>query len=165
MPRDCRRSRTTRTLSLTTSGATPPPSGSYAYNGFGNLTHLGGRSIGVNHATNRLTGSSYDTAGNELSWGTGSLTYHYTYYPTGEVRTTSGGSPELTRIFAYTADGERIAASISAGPDTGINYTVRDLEGHVVRHFLESGGTWRWKEDFVWGPTGLNGVRYMELVM
>jgi len=78
---------------------------SYEYDGFGNLTKLNGRTIDVNDATNRLTGSSYDAAGNELSWGTGGLTYDYTYYPTNQIRTIKGGSPAVTRIYAYTADG------------------------------------------------------------
>jgi len=132
-----------------------PSARSYQYDGFGNLTSLNGRSIGVSHSTNRLTGSSYDAAGNELSWGTGGLTYNYTYYPTNQIRTITGGSPAVTRIYAYTADGERIAASADAGPDAGITYTIRDLEGHVLRQFLESGGTWSWQEDYIWGPTGL----------
>ncbi|NOZ57197.1 MAG: hypothetical protein GXO73_10480, partial [Calditrichaeota bacterium] len=116
----------------------------------------------IQHATgvivrspHHLMGSSYDTAGNELSWGSGGFTYNYTYYPTNQIRTITGGSPAVTRIYAYTADGERVAASANAGPDTGITYTIRDLEGHVLRQLLESGGTWSWKEDYVWGPTGL----------
>ena len=40
-------------------------------------------------------------------------------------------------------------------PDAGVTYTIRDLEGHVLRRYLESNGTWTWKEDGIWGPNGL----------
>ena len=36
-----------------------------------------------------------------------------------------------------------------------VTYTIRDLEGHVLRRYLESNGTWTWKEDDIWGPNGL----------
>jgi len=132
-----------------------PSARSYQYDGFGNLTSLDGRAINVNHTNNRLTGSSYDAAGNELSWGTGGLTYSYAYYPTNQIRKITGGSPAVTRVYHYTADGERIGASSTAWIDAGLTYTIRDLEGHVLRRFLEHNGVWKWKEDYIWGPTGL----------
>ncbi len=46
-------------------------------------------------------------------------------------------------------------SSCSAGPDAGVTYTIRDLEGHVLRRYLESNNVWTWKEDSIWGPNGL----------
>ncbi len=129
----------------------------FQYDGFGNLTNLDGRSISVNHGTNRLSGSAYDAAGNQLSWGTGVMTYQYAYYPTNQIRQITGGSPPVGRLFMYTADGERICsqADSPSDPDFGLTYTFRDLEGNVVRRFHEMDGTWTWKEDYIWGPEGL----------
>ena len=132
----------------------------YAYDGFGNLTSVttvgvGTQMIGVSATTNRLSGSSYDASGNQLSWGSGGETFSYAYYPTNQIREITGGSPYAARIYGYTADGERIGAYSNLDPDAGITYTLRDHEGHVLRRYLESNGVWTWKEDYIWGPRGL----------
>ena len=132
----------------------------YAYDGFGNVTSVttvgvGTQTIGVSATTNRLSGSSYDASGNQLSWGSGGEAFSYAYYPTDQIREITGGSPYAARIYGYTADGKRIGAYASADPEAGVTYTIRDLEGHVLRRYLESNGVWTWKEDYIWGPSGL----------
>ncbi len=132
----------------------------YTYDGFGNMTSMttvgqGTQTFSIDHATNRLSGPSYDAAGNQLSWGAGGETFHYAYYPTNQIRQITGGSPPVTRLYGYTADGERVGAFASAGLDAGVTYTIRDLEGHVLRRYLESNNVWTWKEDSIWGPNGL----------
>jgi len=73
-----------------------------------------------------------------------------TFNHLGEV---AGGSPYADRVYGYTADGERLAHFDS--DVGGTTFTIRDLEGHVLREYLSIGTTWTWKEDYVWGPNGL----------
>jgi RHS repeat-associated protein len=132
----------------------------YQYDGFGNLTRIwtagaGARTLDVSPATNRLSGASYDGAGNQTSWGSGALEYQYTYSPFNQVRMTTGGAPPVTRFHAYTAAGERIASY--AGDTDVITHTFRDLEGRVVREYgqVSLDGSWSWMGDYVWGNRGL----------
>jgi len=132
----------------------------YTHDAFGNLTAIAGsggtRYLRVDPATNRLLGSSYDAAGNQLSWGSGGETYRYAYYPTDQLRRITGGSPAVTRYSGYTADGERIGWY---GTDTGgIVYTLRDLEDRPLREVIDRGGRLTWLRDYVWGPAGLLAV-------
>ncbi|HHQ48487.1 MAG TPA: hypothetical protein ENK19_06340, partial [Acidobacteria bacterium] len=86
------------------------------------------------------TEHAHGGAQGELSWGTGNPTYDLTYHPNNESHILRGGSPDVARICACTADGERIAASAIGGPDTGITCSFRHRQGQVVRRFMESGG-------------------------
>ena len=97
-------------------------------------------------ATNRISGMSYDAAGNQLGWGT---SYSYHWYPTNQMRRFEDTNPTRVNFFGYTVDGERIAHFDSVSP-TGITYTIRGLDGKVLREYNESNGTWTWKKDWIY---------------
>jgi RHS repeat-associated protein len=54
-----------------------------------------------------------------------------------------------TTIHGYTADGERVGTYDSYAP-AGITYTLRNLDGKVLRIYKESGGVWTWVQDYVY---------------
>jgi YD repeat-containing protein len=127
----------------------------YAFDPFGNLTGRGTAPINqacfpspisVDPSTNRVSGAGYDAAGAMTSWGSGGLTYCYEWYPTGQVRRVQGGG--RTSHFAYDADGERIAWYDSQEGAT--HYTLRGLDGQVLREYRELAGEWSWVKDYVY---------------
>jgi RHS repeat-associated protein len=100
----------------------------------------------VDSATNRfLSPITYDSAGEQLSWNSGA--YVYGWYPTGQMRQFDGSA--RTTIYGYTADGERVGAYDSYAP-SGVSYTLRGLDGKVLRVYRESGGVWTWVQDYVY---------------
>ncbi len=60
--------------------------------------------------------------------------------------------PDHRTRFIYTADDERLARIEEGSTDTETYWTVRDLNGQVLRVFKEfqSSGTWMWTRDYVW---------------
>ena len=78
----------------------------YTYDAFGNLTAVSGdlgHSIPITPGTNRVSTSSYDAAGNMLSWNGNT----YSYGPFNEVtRTMTAAGSEWLHV--YTADDERL---------------------------------------------------------
>jgi RHS repeat-associated protein len=95
---------------VTTDNASVPQWGQgFSYDGFGNLTGktvLKGSapvlSVGVDAATNRLMGYSYDANGNQLSSGTQTLAYDY------ENRITSTASGNAGAMYGYDPDNRRV---------------------------------------------------------
>ena len=129
------------------------------YNAFGAITGLATSTgtctpspISVSASTNRLNhipGSlEYDTAGNMTKWYNGTL--RYDWYQSNQMRRFEDTtSPTRVNFFGYTADGERIAHFDSVSP-TGITYTIRGLDGKVLREYNEAGGSWTWKKDWIY---------------
>ncbi len=124
-----------------------------SYDAFGNLTGLATGTTGctpspisVDPATNRLSGAGYDGAGAMTSWGSGGLSFAYAWYPTGMLRPSTQGGRTLT--FAYDAEGERVAWSDST--EGTIHYTLRGLDGKVLREYVQSGAVWSWVKDYVY---------------
>ena len=125
-------------------------SGTYIYDGAGNITQIGTDRVGsaacesnpaISSATNRLStvAGTYDAAGNLITLGS----YSYVYDVTNTVKSTSDGVTK--REYVYTADGERLAAyshpiNISSGSWT---WTVRDLGSHILREYTSTGSTGR----------------------
>jgi hypothetical protein len=96
----------------------------------------------VDSATNRfLSPITYDDAGEQWSWNSG--LYHYWWYPTGQMR--QFDSSGRVTIHGYSADGERVVTYDSTAP-AGITYTLRGLDGKVLRVYRESSGVWTCNE-------------------
>ena len=128
------------------------------FNAFGAIVGLGTTTTGncspsgisVDASTNRLNyipGSvEYDTAGNMTRWNSGTLKYEW--YQSNQMRRYEDTSNQRVSFFGYTVDGERMGFFDSV--IGGITYTVRGLDGKVLREVLESGGVWTWKKDYIY---------------
>lgn len=138
----------------------------YTFDPFGNLvqidTQVGTgswqtRTIGTVASTNRISGLAYDAAGNQLAWGT----FSYGWDSTSRMRYMDGGG--LDKIYLYTADDERIWTYDSVPEPDQETFTLRDLDGKVLRTYRSAGGpagTWTWLGDHVYrGGTLLATVR------
>jgi RHS repeat-associated protein len=142
---------------------------SYDYDAYGNqtkqTTNNAVTSLPADASTNRLTGATYDQAGNMTQYGGES----YTFDPVGTMTTKSGWWGTAT--YVYTADDERIAIE---GPDATWRYTARDLDGKVLREWSAPSwnGSWTWAEDYVYRdgqlaaavrPVSQGGTRHFHL--
>ncbi len=119
---------------------------SHTYDGFGNLqamTTKTGRSTPTSSTTNRLTGAvSYDAAGDLTSWNGNA----YQYDALDQMWDFNPGSKDW--LYLYTADGERIW-SYDLAANTS-HWTIRDLDGKVLRDYKNLGGTWSVDRDYVY---------------
>jgi RHS repeat-associated protein len=127
---------------------------SHTYDGFGNLqamTTKTGRSTPTSPTTNRLTSASYDAAGNLTYWNGN----NYTYDALDQMWDFNNGTKDW--LYLYTADGERIW-SYDLAANTS-HWTIRDLDGKVLRDYKNLGGNWSVDRDYVYrGSTLLAAV-------
>ncbi len=120
---------------------------SYTFDPFGNLTSLGGtsgRATPTNGATNRLNGPGtvYDAAGNLVQWN-GAATYKYDHFNQ-MTEMTSGNEHAL---YIYTADDERLwSYDLTRNVS---HWTLRDLNGKVLRLYLDT-GRWSLDKDYLY---------------
>jgi RHS repeat-associated protein len=119
----------------------------HAYDGFGNLQSLTAngvlRSTPAAATTNRLTGSvTYDAAGNLTYWNGAS----YSYDRFGSMGRMVNGAEDW--LYMYTADDERIWSFKVAGNTS--RWTLRDLDGKVLREYQNLAGTWSVQRDYVY---------------
>ncbi|MFZ5785475.1 MAG: RHS repeat-associated core domain-containing protein, partial [Acidobacteriota bacterium] len=126
----------------------------YNFDPFGNMLGwtavsfdiVDGASLPTDQQTNRLTQAQYDAAGNVTSW----FDTTFGWYPGNQMRS-MGEVLGINQLYAYTADGERIATYDA--PTETYHVTVRDLGGKVLRLFEVSGGephVWTEKQDWVY---------------
>ena len=109
--------------------------------------------------------TDYDKAGNLILWAENSDGTFPTWYWSHKylydefnmmIRHQRGvdpsDPPDHTTRFLYTADDERLARIEEGSTGTETHWTVRDLNGQVLRTFKEfpSSGTWMWTRDYVW---------------
>jgi RHS repeat-associated protein len=133
-----------------------PGTQTYQFDAFTNITQIKTTPVGgstttqsfvVNAATNRLSASTYDDAGNQTNWGT----YDYTFDSLSKLEHVGGSGQALTNI--YTPGDERIwAVDATTSPWTE-TFTLRDLDGKVLRTFRSENGApgpWQWVEDYVY---------------
>jgi RHS repeat-associated protein len=128
----------------------------YAFDNYGNLqsisTQVGTgtpttRYTSTSASTNRLTGAvAYDAAGNLTSWN-GAL---YEYDAFDQMTRMVNGSEEW--LYMYTADDERFW---SFKPADGVysrydRFTLRGLDGEVLREFANPNYTWTSWQDYVY---------------
>jgi RHS repeat-associated protein len=119
-----------------------------SYNAFGFMTGMAKDGVWQTFvadgggATNRISGASYDGAGQV----TGFAGRVLGWYPTGQLRSVGWSGQALT--FGYDASGERVGYHDSV--ESGIRYTLRGLFGQVLREYFELNGSWSWVKDHVW---------------
>lgn len=153
----------------------------YGYDGFGNMNlqtttiasasapatggNYGGtfsrsfNKIDVDPSTNRLTGATFDAAGNVTAWPAGTT---YEWDNAGSMHALHANGRDV--VYLYTADDERVA-SISRIPDVNVitrnrtSWTLRGFSQQLLRTWVDdstSGSrTWSWSEDEIWRGTTL----------
>ena len=119
----------------------------YQYDAFGNLNQIttdgSAQTISIDSATNRLLApATYDPAGNMTAWGG----YTYTYDPLNAMTVLTGGT--LNKAYTYDAQGERV--SFKDVPSTTTTYSLRGLDGKVLREYSYNGSSWSWSKDLVY---------------
>jgi RHS repeat-associated protein len=119
----------------------------YTYDGFGNLTKITlndttYQDLPTSASSNRLTASGYDPSGNITAWGG----YGYGYDALNAMTTLTGGT--LNKAYGYDADGERL--SFKDVPSNTTTYSLRGLDGKVLREYSYNGSTWSWSKDVVY---------------
>jgi len=115
---------------------------------FGNLTSnftttFGTRNLPTTTWNNHLTSGTYDHAGSLTSWNL----WSYEWDPVAMMRrrTTAGRDWR----FFYTAGDERFW-SVDLGTWATSDFTLRDLDGKVLRVYEAAGGKWSRITDYVW---------------
>jgi len=115
---------------------------------FGNLTcntttTFGTRNLPTTTWNNHLTSGTYDHAGSLTSWNL----WSYEWDPVAMMRrrTTAGRDWR----FFYTAGDERFW-SVDLGTWATSDFTLRDLDGKVLRVYEAAGGKWSRFTDYVW---------------
>jgi RHS repeat-associated protein len=119
----------------------------YTYDAFANLTRITlndttYQDLPTSVSTNRLTASGYDPSGNMTAWGG----YTYTYDPLNAMATLAGGG--LSKAYSYDANGERL--SFKDVPSSTSVFTLRGLDGKVLREYSYNGSAWSWSKDLVY---------------
>lgn len=127
----------------------------YKYDSFGNLTERAPAGqpnvIRVESSSNRLTGESYDAAGNVTTRG---LKDAYSYDSLNQMDQIV--TPlNADRRMIYGPDEERIGVIV----DTQLaRWKIRDFDGRVLREFKDMGSdVWQWEEDYVYEEGRLVG--------
>jgi len=129
---------------------------SFGYDPHGNVTSITrdgvASSYPVEPRTNRLVSASYDGSGNLLLTSLGGQTQQYDYDGLNMLRSVQSSSE--AKGFIYTADDERLVEwDFTTDPWT-LSWSIRDLDGKVLRRWEETGGggsgSWRWDQDYVY---------------
>ncbi len=117
----------------------------YTFDAFGNIQSIAGwlaRVTTTDLNTNRLTAFSsfYDAAGNQTSFNG----YTFQYDAFHQIKKMIAGSDEW--LYAYTANDERIL-TYKVGLNQTNKWTVRDLDGRVLKEFTQDRSTNAWTTD------------------
>jgi RHS repeat-associated protein len=122
----------------------------YEYDAWGNMVTYGGQSRAVSGTTNRLSNASYDARGNQTGWiwDAGYQRYRYLFGWDPLDRMTWHNGPGVNRVFAYTADGERIVERNVASGVTTIS--LRGLDAKVLREVKLQSGAYSWQKDYIY---------------
>jgi RHS repeat-associated protein len=155
----------TGNLDLAPTGTGTQRQQTYTFDPFGNLTTIGGasgRTTPTNPETNRLSGAvSYDAAGNLTVWNGAT----YEYDPFHQMSHMVSGAEDWR--YAYTADGERVWM-FKVGANQS-RWTLRGLNGEILREYVNEGGQWRTDRDYVYrdglllAAEGAQGRRHFHL--
>ncbi|MEM7482386.1 MAG: RHS repeat-associated core domain-containing protein [Acidobacteriota bacterium] len=153
----------------------------YTFDRFGNLgtiltdENLGPatRTYAIDPKTNRLASEAYDADGNQLTYGAGGLGFVYTWDPLSKMKASRRNNGSQDEFYVYTADDERLYTFNAAVSPAEETWTLRDLDGKVLRTWTNVGasaGTWSHEKDHAyrdgqllasWSPT--DGPRYYHL--
>jgi RHS repeat-associated protein len=99
--------------------------------------------ISIDSGNNRIRNASYDGSGNLQRLPAGTHTYVYDALDM-QIRDVAGPARE----FIYTVDDQRLAVYSEAGG--GWTWTIRDVNGNVLRELTSSGSSWQWTRDYIW---------------
>jgi RHS repeat-associated protein len=115
------------------------------YDPYGNITSLttnaAGPTLTTSTATNRLSSATYNSKGSMTSWNLNT----YVYEPLGMTSTITASG--VTTYHVYTADDERAWTFQPGAPS---RWTIRDLDGKVLRELSNNAGTWFVEKDYVY---------------
>ncbi len=138
----------------------------YEYDEFGNI--LNERTNGVDREfyidpwSNRIVGGNYSKNGHYLLWGSAGEKNELTYDKLDAlIQAAPVDEPRLyAHRFLYDSDNERVARITGVHPDTeDTQWTVRDLNGKMIRTFEHADSDWQWKKDFIYRGNHLNSQR------
>jgi len=140
-----------------------------AYDSYGNLTSLDTagaiQTLSPNGSTNRLSGVTYDVAGNTRQITLAGTTYQYGFEAAGQLEFLKSNANQA-KVFTYDAADERLLTwdcpLSSCGPNSALErWTLRGLGGEVLRVFEgKSSAELAMKEDFIYrGGQTLAAVR------
>ncbi|MEM7587662.1 MAG: RHS repeat-associated core domain-containing protein, partial [Acidobacteriota bacterium] len=138
-------------------GGDDPLVQSASYDNYGNLTALStaGMNLATAVGTNRLVAGTYDAAGNLTDIVQNGVDFDYRYDAL-NMMTSLQSTNDQARIFIYDADDERLVTFDCVGTtqcsqDSRTTFTVRDLDGRVLRVFEDlPGEPWTWERDYVY---------------
>ncbi|HRS17778.1 MAG TPA: RHS repeat-associated core domain-containing protein [Thermoanaerobaculaceae bacterium] len=141
-------SRLTQATIATGSGTSQ--SQGYTYDAWGNMLTYGGQLRDVSGTTNRLSHASHDARGNQTGWiwvaGDQRYRYRFDWDPLDRMRWHNG--PGINRVFAHTADGERIVErDLTSGVTT---ISLRGLDAKVLREVKLENGSYSWQKDYIY---------------
>ncbi|MDP9178990.1 MAG: hypothetical protein M3O61_15030 [Gemmatimonadota bacterium] len=135
---------------------TSPYKTSVAVNPKTNRAEFPGTDTGNPIETDPLTGQAYsmaaqyDATGNVIAL---QINDNDTFQYDGLGRLTKARIDGAWRAYVYTASDERIgtiALTEENGSEQGSSWTIRDIEGKVLRRYAKSGSTWTWNEDYIY---------------
>ncbi len=127
----------------------------FDYDRYGNITSVTGDTTGmyvppVDPATNRLTGTTYDAAGNMLTAPAPNPPDPILYNTDNLVVSEAG------MLYIYDAFGERVA-SLANVPQEAVTFHVRDLGHRLVSNIRKDGGVWTRERDYIFAGDRLIG--------
>src|ERR1700741_405294 len=129
---------------------------SVAVNPKTNRAEFPGTDTGNPNQIDPLTGQAYsmaaqyDATGNVIAL---QINDNDTFQYDGLGRVTKAKIDGAWRAYVYTASDERIgtiALASENGAETGSSWTIRDIEGKVLRRYSKSGSSWTWNEDYIY---------------
>jgi RHS repeat-associated protein len=128
----------------------------YGYDAFGNLVQKTAADSGMpvmmatDPATNHLSAASYDAAGNMITWGSPVASQSYDYDAVDRMIhfcSTSPCSSGQEWFYLYDANDERIW---SFSPGRRDHFTLRDLDGKVLRRYEAQNYVFTPPEDYIY---------------
>lgn len=130
-----------------------------SFDAYGNITSMTTagqtRTLTTNVSTNRLSGAgmSYDEAGNLTTAAVDGFNFEYTYDGLNAMKFYQSQSE--SKVFSYDADGERLETFRCPGNVCGEGegnerFTLRGLNGEVLRIYEGETGNRGWVEDYVY---------------
>lgn len=122
----------------------------YVIDAFGNLKEIqmdGGNVIPVDAATNRLNapGTTYDRSGSLLNWN--GQTYEVDANGQMCHFKSAGGAEDW--LYFYTADEERVWSYKLGGSNIN-RWTLRNIDGKVLREYISDSSGWRIENDYAY---------------
>lgn len=144
----------------------------YTYDHFGNITQVTtdnmSSTIGVSNTSNCLTNTTYDAAGNLTYRTVGSQPQQFDYDVFDMIQTFQ--TDTQAKGYVYTAHDERLVEFDFTRAPWVETWSIRDLEGKILRQFEAVGEDWAWQKDYIHRAgqqlaslSSSEGARYLHL--